>query len=87
MAQNVAGSSIYYAVGPGLALENVVETAMATGVQSNYIVELYVGVGTLVTDSGAYGGATSRRVTKAEVLQCLEILKEQITRDSSGNMA
>jgi hypothetical protein len=83
----LAGSSIYYAVGPGQALENVIETATATGLNSNIIVELYVGVGTLVTDSGAVGGATSRRVTKAEVIQCLQILEEQIVRDTSGNLA
>jgi len=83
----LAGSTIYYAVGPGQSLENVIETATATGINSGIVVELYVGVGTLVTDSGSPGGATSRRVSKFEVLQCLEILKEQITRDTSGNMS
>ena len=83
----LAGSSIYYAVGPGQSLENVIETATATGLNSGIIVELYIGVGTLVNDSGAVGGATSRRVNKAEVIQCLEIIKEQIVRDTSGNLA
>jgi len=80
----LAGSSIYYAVGPGQSLENVIESKAATGMNSNVIVELYVATGTLVTDSGAPGGATSRGVSKAEVLQCLEILREQIVRDTSG---
>ena len=83
----LAGSTIYYAVGPGQQLENVIETATATGLNSNVIVELYVGVGNSVTDSGAVGGATSRRVTKAEVIQCLQILEEQIIRDTSGNLS
>jgi hypothetical protein len=82
----LAGSTIYYAVGPGQSLENVIETATATGINSGIIVELYVSVGTLVTDAGAYGTQTSRQVRKAEVLQCLEIIKEQITRDTSGNL-
>lgn len=83
----LAGSSIYYAVGPGQSLENVIETATATGLNSNVVVELYVGVGTAVTDSGAPGGATARRVAKSEVLQCLEVLREQIVRDTSGNLS
>jgi len=82
----LAGSSIYYAVGPGQQLENVIETATATGLNSNIIVELYIANGTLVNDSGAYGGATSRRVLKSEVLQCIEMIREQITRDASGNL-
>jgi hypothetical protein len=83
----LSGSSIYFAVGPGQSLENVIETATATGLNSNVIVELYIANGTLVNDSGSPGGATSRRVLKSEVIQCLEILKEQITRDTSGNLS
>lgn len=83
----LSGSTIYYAVGPGQSLENVIETVTATGLNSGIIVELYIGNGTLVTDGGSPGGATSRRVLKSEVLQCLELLKEQITRDTSGNLS
>lgn len=83
----LAGSSLYYAVGPGQALENVIETAVATGMNSNVVVELYIANGTLVTDSGAPGGATSRRVRKEEVLECLSIIRQQIVRDTSGNLS
>lgn len=83
----LAGSTIYYAVGPGQALENVVETATASGINSGIIVELYIATGTLVNDSGAPGGATARRVSKAEVIQALDILTEQIVRDTSGNLS
>lgn len=83
----LAGSSLYYAVGPGQALENVVEARTSTGLNSSVIVELYVSIGTNVNDAGSPGGATTRIVGKAEVIQCLEILKEQIVRDTSGNLA
>lgn len=82
----LAGSSIYYAVGPGQSLENVVETATATGLNSNVIVEVYVGTGTLVNDAGAPGIQTSRKIAKDEVLRCLEIIMEQVVRDTSGNL-
>lgn len=83
----LAGSTIYYAVNPGQSLENVIETATATGLNSGIIVELYVGVGSALTDIGAVGGATTRRINKDEVLRCLEIIREQIVRDTSGNMS
>lgn len=73
----------WYAINPGGSLETVVE-AVGNG-NSSALVELNINLSTTgVTDSGASPTTTSRIITKAEVIQCLEMLKEQIVRDTSG---
>jgi hypothetical protein len=73
----------WYAINPGQSLENVSE-AIGNG-NSSAIVELNINLSTTgITDLGASPTTTSRIVTKAEVLQCLEMIKEQIVRDTSG---
>lgn len=73
----------WYAINPGQSLENVTES-VGNG-NSSALVELNINLSaTGVNDSGAPGGATSRVIRKEEVLQCLEILREQIVRDTSG---
>lgn len=71
----------WYAINPGQSLENVTES-IGNG-NSSALVELNINLSTTgVTDSGPSSG--SRTITKTEVLQCIEILKEQIVRDTSG---
>ena len=80
----LSGSTFWYGSGPGQSLENVLE-GFASASNSSQLVELYINQGAAsVTDAGAPGGATSRQINKNEVLLCLELLKEQIVRDTSG---
>lgn len=81
---SLSGSTYWYASGPGQSLENVLE-GYASAQNSSQLVELYINQGvSQVTDAGAPGTATSRAVNKNEVLLCLELLREQIVRDTSG---
>ena len=80
----VTGSTYWYASGPNTQLENVLE-GFGSISNSSLLVELYIANSlTAVTDSGASVTTTSRMITKAEVLICLEMIKEQIVRDTSG---
>ena len=80
----ITGSTFYYGIGPSQQLENVVE-GYGSAPNSSFLVELFIAAQyNAVTDSGAPGVATSRAINKSEVILALELLTEQIIRDTSG---
>jgi hypothetical protein len=82
---SISGSSVLYSFNPGNSLETITEGVGTAN--SSALVELTVNLGVgAVTDSGAPGGATTRLITKQEVLQALLIFTEQIARDTSGKL-